>query len=29
MTFVTTFGEYLPMVNSGNMFYFAIDYKNK
>ena len=29
MTFGTTFEEHLTMVASANMFYIAIDYKNK
>ena len=29
MTFGTTVEEYLTMVASANMFYVAIDYKNK
>ena len=29
MTFVATLGEHLTMATSANMFYIAIDYKNK
>ena len=29
MSFGTTLGEYLTMTASTNMFYIAIDYKNK